>query len=139
MTTATSEKSAINSKLLSIFLAWSMLLKSTIKLFSLEFKLAQKSFLMLIICSLLFLVLTLGAWAILVAISVIGLNYFTGSWLLSLCLVAVINVLLILVVLLLIAGYVKNLRFKHTRKHLFHWERNKKHVDSKSEKKNPPA
>jgi uncharacterized membrane protein YqjE len=107
------------NKLLRFFITACLIVEEIINLFILEFKLAKRSCIAIIFCSIAFVFLLFSLWILFLLICIFIFNTIFHGWLISVILAAEINVLCIGITLWIITKYSDDLRFLHTRKHIF--------------------
>lgn len=100
------------------------LINRTYKLFILEGVLARKSLASIAILVILLFGLSLSTWLIGLSLIALLVHIFIPNWILSLLITGMLNLIFIAIIIKAILAYGKNLRFHHTRKHLFSWRQN---------------
>lgn len=100
------------------------------KLFQLEFKLAKESFLIILLLGITLFILLMSGWLAFLGVIAFLLHIFLNSWLMVTSIVLIVNLMVMGITLKAIIGYLENLRFSHTRKHLMHWRTYKHDEDT---------
>ncbi len=96
-------------------IAWIVLIREQLKLFTLEAKLAKISLLPALVCTCLLLFLSISTWLCALTLAGYGLYFYSQSLFITFLTVFLVNLGMMLTAALLLKRYLKRMSFQYTR------------------------
>jgi hypothetical protein len=105
-------------KVLTFFITAYLMSGELIKLFLLEFKLAKRSAVVVLFCTVVLVFLIFSFWLLSLLIIIFLLQSILHQWLMSFIITALLNLLVIGILFCYMSKYTEEVSFQHTRKHI---------------------